>query len=158
MKKITITRAPNYLTVHFKRFSASRTEGAKKIHTPIDFPLRGLDLGPFMEPPITPEQEAHVMSHARDGAAQLAGLRTDPAMNGPYVYNAYAVIWHIGNSLGSGHYVAHVKDKSRGCWRQFNDDRIADFDPGRLPPQNRLQNEKAYIVFYERESVAGGTF
>jgi ubiquitin carboxyl-terminal hydrolase 8 len=156
MKKITITRAPDSLVVHFKRFSASHNERAHKIRTPINFPLRGLDLGPFMEPPITPEQEAYAMATARDAQAQLTGLKTDPAMNPPFVYNAYAVIWHLGNTLGSGHYVAHVKDKARGVWRQFNDDRIQDFDPGTLAPQNRLQNEKAYIVFYERERVAGG--
>lgn len=79
-------------------------------------------------------------------------------MNGPYIYNAYAVIRHLGSTLGSGHYVAMVKDKSRGCWRQFNDERVADFEPGNLPPSERLQNEKAYIVFYERERVAGGAF
>lgn len=156
MKKITITRAPDSLVVHFKRFSASHTERAHKVRTPIHFPLQGLDLGPFMEPPITPDQEQYVMAQARDGAAQLTGLRTDPAMNGPFVYNAYAVIWHLGNTLGSGHYIAHVKDKSRGCWRRFNDDKITDFEPGNLPPDQRLQNERAYIVFYERERVAGG--
>ncbi|KAF2275388.1 ubiquitin carboxyl-terminal hydrolase 2 [Westerdykella ornata] len=156
MKKITITRAPESLVIHFKRFKASHTERAHKVRTAINFPLRGLDLGPFMEPPMTPAEEAVVVSNARDGANQLAALKSEPAMNGPYQYNAYAVIWHIGNTLGSGHYVAHVKDKASGCWRQFNDDRITDFDPGALPPHNRLQNEKAYIVFYEREKVAGG--
>jgi ubiquitin carboxyl-terminal hydrolase 8 len=155
MKKITITRAPESLVIHFKRFSASHTERAQKVRTPIHFPLRGLDLEPFMEPPITPEGEANVMANARDAAAQIVGLKTDPTMNGPFQYNAYAVIWHLGNTLGSGHYVAHVKDKSQGVWRQFNDDRITDFDPAALATQNRLQNEKAYIVFYERERVAG---
>ncbi|KAE8823952.1 hypothetical protein PTNB73_08911 [Pyrenophora teres f. teres] len=158
MKKITITRAPDTLVIHFKRFSASRTESARKVRTPVNFPLQRLDMSPFIEPPMTPEQEAYVAQTARDGPAQLAGVKSDPTMNGPFVYNAYAVIWHIGATLGSGHYVAFVKDKSRGCWRSFNDDKIQDFDPGNLPAHNRLQNEKAYIVFYERERVAGGAF
>ena len=157
-KKITITRAPNFLVIHLKRFSASRGESARKVRTPIEFPLHGLDLGPFMEPPMTPSQEEFVRLNARDGEAQLVGLKTDPAMNGPYIYNAYAVIRHLGSSLTSGHYVAMVKDKARGCWRQFNDDRVVDFEPGNLPSDDRLQNEKAYIVFYERERVAGGAF
>lgn len=156
VKKITITRAPETLVVHFKRFSAGRGQSARKIRTPIEFPLQGLDLGPFMEPPITPEQEAQVMQTSRDGAAQIVGLKTDPAMNGPFIYNAYAVIWHMGATLGSGHYVAMVKDKSRKCWRQYNDQQITDFEPANLAPQNRLQNEKAYVVFYERERIAEG--
>jgi ubiquitin carboxyl-terminal hydrolase 8 len=155
MKKITITRAPDTLVVHLKRFRATHA-GAVKLRTPIHFPLQHLDLEPYMEAPMTEQDEAQLMSHTRDSVTQVNELRTDPAMNGPFIYNAYAVIWHIGNNLGSGHYIAHVKDRSRGCWRSFNDTQITDFDPANLPPQNRLQNEKAYIVFYERERVAGG--
>jgi ubiquitin carboxyl-terminal hydrolase 8 len=158
VKKITITRAPDTLVVHFKRFSASRTEGAKKIRTPVQFPLQSLDMEPFIQPPMTQKEREYVAQNARDGPAQVAGITSDPTMNGPFIYTAYAVIWHIGNTLGSGHYIAFVKDKAKGTWRSFNDDKITDFEPANLSPQNRLQNEKAYIVFYERERVAGGTF
>ncbi|KAF2638640.1 cysteine proteinase [Massarina eburnea CBS 473.64] len=155
-KKITITRAPETLVIHFKRFSASRTQNARKIHSPIHFPLQGLDMGPYMEKPLTAEQEAYVLRTAREPHNQLATLKTEPAMNGPYMYNAYAVIRHIGSSGGSGHYTALAKDRSKGCWREFNDDRIRDFEPANLPESERLQNERAYVVFYERERVAGG--
>jgi ubiquitin carboxyl-terminal hydrolase 8 len=111
-----------------------------------------------MEPPITPREEDDVARIAKDGPAQLNNIKTDPTMNGPFIYNAYAVIWHIGATLGSGHYVAFVKDKAKGTWRSFNDDKVTDFEPANLPAQNRLQNEKAYVVFYERERVAGGAF
>ena len=115
-------------------------------------------MSPFMEKPMTPEQEDYVVRHAPDGRSQLAGLKADATMNGPYIYNAYAVIHHIGATLGSGHYTAFVKDKARGIWRSFNDDRLVDFEPGNLQPKDRLQNDRAYIVFYERERVAGGAF
>ena len=94
-------------------------------------------MSPFMEPPMTPEQEQYIARNAQDGQAQLAGLKADPTMNGPYIYNAYAVIHHIGASLGSGHYTAFVKDKARGCWRSFNDDKVMDFEPGNLPSNQR---------------------
>ncbi|KAL5117314.1 ubiquitin-specific protease doa4 [Pleosporales sp. CAS-2024a] len=158
VKKITITRAPDTLVIHFKRFSASRTESARKIRTPVHFPLQSLDMAPFIEPPMTAAEESFIVANSRDGPAQLAGIKADPTMNGPFMYNAYAVIWHIGATLGSGHYVAFVKDKAKGTWRSFNDDKISDFDPGRLAERDRLQNEKAYIVFYERERVASGAF
>ncbi|CAI6331713.1 unnamed protein product [Periconia digitata] len=156
MKKITITRAPDTLVIHFKRFSASRSQNARKIHTPIYFPLQGLDMGPYMEKPITPDQEAQVLQQTREPHANLASLKTDPAMNGPFMYNAYGVVRHHGANIGSGHYTALVKDRSKGCWRDFNDDRIRDFEPANLHESERLQNEKAYVVFYERERVAGG--
>jgi ubiquitin carboxyl-terminal hydrolase 8 len=157
VKQITITRAPDTLVVHFKRFSASRTESARKIRTPVEFPLQSLDMAPFIQPPMTQKEKAYIAQHAPDGPAQVAGITADPTMNGPFIYNAYAVIWHIGTSLGSGHYTAFVKNKAMGTWRYFNDDKVTDFEPANLAPQNRLQNEKAYIVFYERERVAGGT-
>jgi ubiquitin carboxyl-terminal hydrolase 8 len=158
VKKITITRAPDTLVVHFKRFSASRTESARKIRTPVEFPLQSFDMEPFIQPPMTQKERDYVSQNARDGPAQVAGIMADPTMNGPFVYNAFAVIWHIGSSLGSGHYTSFIKDKSKGTWRYFNDDKVSDFEPANLAPQNRLQNEKAYIVFYVRERVAGGTF
>lgn len=151
VKKITITRAPLSLVVHFKRFSASHTQRAHKVRTQIQFPLQGLDIGPFVEPPIPPEQEARVMDTHREATMQL---KEDPAMNGPFKYNAYAVIHHIGGTLGSGHYIAHVKDRSRGVWRRFNDDKVTDFEPNKLSGVESLQSERAYIVFYEREQIA----
>ncbi|KAJ8105670.1 hypothetical protein OPT61_g10038 [Boeremia exigua] len=83
VKKITITRAPDTLVVHFKRFSASHGQQARKVRTPVNFPLQSLDIAPFMEPPLAPQQEQYITRHAPDGPAQLASLKADPAMNGP---------------------------------------------------------------------------
>ncbi|KAK7185756.1 hypothetical protein DPSP01_004339 [Paraphaeosphaeria sporulosa] len=152
-KKITLTRAPDTLVVHFKRFSASHGQAARKVRTPVHFPLQGLDMGPFMEPPITPEGEARARATHAQTNDLLPQLKTDPAMNPPYMYNAYAIIFHHGATLGSGHYTAIAKDQAKGCWRNFNDDRIRDFEPTQISTEDR---EKAYVVFYQRERVAGG--
>lgn len=135
-KKITITRAPQILVVHFKRFSASKTESARKVHTPIDFPLHGLDMGPYMIPP-----------------APSGNQDSDPATTPPYLYDAYAVMRHLGQSGNGGHYISLVKDSARGCWRKFDDDRVTDFDPNKLKADQRLQNEQAYLVFYVRSAA-----
>ncbi|KAI5204447.1 cysteine proteinase [Aureobasidium subglaciale] len=145
-KKITITRAPQFLVVHFKRFSAGRGESARKVRTPIDFPLKNLDMSQYMLPSPS-EQETHLISKQYGGDA----LKPDPTMQPPYLYDAYAVMRHIGTTLTSGHYTCLAKDRARGCWRQFNDTNVGDFDPERLTERDRLQNEMAYIVFYERK-------
>ena len=142
-KQITITRAPQFLVVHFKRFSASKTESARKVHTPIHFPLHGLDLEPYMIPP----------SKKIDSDAMTDGERMDQATTPPYVYDAYAVMRHLGQSGSGGHYIALVRDAARGCWRKFDDDRVTDFDPGKLRSEHKLQNEQAYLVFYGRSSA-----
>ncbi|KEF54467.1 uncharacterized protein A1O9_09634 [Exophiala aquamarina CBS 119918] len=138
-KQIILTRLPQFLVIHFKRFAASKHEKAKKIHTPIEFPLYGLNMDDFVipRPPAVPDQ---------DGSIDLA---TTP----PYSYDAYGVLRHLGNSGDSGHYISIVKDQGRGSWRKFDDERHVDLDPNKLSPRDRLQNSEAYIVFYQRSQA-----
>ncbi|QIX02312.1 hypothetical protein AMS68_007829 [Peltaster fructicola] len=135
-KQIILTRAPQNLVVHFKRF-ASTGSSTRKVRTPIDFPLTGLDLEPYMLPPTPPEL--------------FEKYSVRPEMNSaPYLYDAYAVIRHIGTTLTSGHYICASKDRVRGTWRMFNDTRVGDFQPSDLGRNAALNNEEAYIVFYSR--------
>lgn len=146
-KQIIITRAPQFLVIHFKRFSASKTESARKVHTPIDFPLYGLNMEPYMVPPPSPEVARQVTKlSGGDGVV-------DPAITPPYQYDAYGVMRHLGKSGSGGHYISLVKDSARGCWRKFDDERATDFDPHKLKPDQRLQNEQAYLVFYARSAA-----
>lgn len=133
-KSIFITRAPQFLVIHFKRFSASKTQSVRKVHTQIDFPLHGLNMDNYI-------------SSSRD---PQGSEENDPAITPPFIYDAYAVMRHLGSSGNGGHYVSLCKDNARGCWRKFDDDRVSDFDPARLRTSDRLQNEDAYLVFYGR--------
>ncbi|KIW22145.1 uncharacterized protein PV07_12466 [Cladophialophora immunda] len=137
-KQIILTRLPQFLVIHFKRFAASKHEKAKKIHTPIEFPLHNLGMDDFVIPrsPALPDQ---------DGRLNME-LATTP----PYTYDAYGVLRHLGNSGDGGHYISIVKDQGRGVWRKFDDERHVDLDPMKLSPRDRLQNGEAYIVFYQR--------
>lgn len=133
-KQIIITRIPQVLVVHFKRF----TDDSRKVRTPIDFPLYGLDMQPYM----ADTQDPHVDKE-----------KVDPATTPPFHYDAYAITRHIGSTLNGGHYIALVRDAARSCWREFNDRIVRDFDPNKLRPEDRLQNEQAYIVFYGRSAA-----
>ena len=140
-KRITITRAPQFLVVHFKRFEMRKGESARKVHTPISFPLFGLNMEPYMIP------QAPKM--AQDTRAFEEP--TEPATMPPYLYDAYAVMRHIGSSGNGGHYISLVRDAARNnIWRKFDDERVNDFDPNKLKPAQSLQNEQAYLVFYGR--------
>lgn len=143
-KQIIITRAPQFLVVHFKRFSASKTESARKIHTPIQFPLHGLNIQPYMVSAGSPS------SSNREAMTMGEHNVIDPAITPPYLYDAYAVMRHLGQSGSGGHYISLVRDAARACWRKFDDERATDFDPNKLKSKNRLQNEQAYLVFYGR--------
>jgi ubiquitin carboxyl-terminal hydrolase 8 len=142
-KQIIITRAPQILVVHFKRFSASKTQSARKIHTPIDFPLHGLRMDKFV---IPSPPSAAMNGDAATAAASASLSPTTP----PFTYDAYAVLRHLGSTLSGGHYISLIRDAQRQCWRRFDDERVTEFNPRDLRPSDRLQNEQAYIVFYER--------
>jgi ubiquitin carboxyl-terminal hydrolase 8 len=135
-KQIILTRLPQFLVIHFKRFAASKLERAKKIHTPIEFPTHGLNMDDFVVPRPKPVPD-------KEGKFDMA---TTP----PFTYDAYGVLRHLGGTLDGGHYVSLVKDPGRGTWRKFDDERHYDFDPAKLGPRDRLQNAEAYIVFYQR--------
>lgn len=141
-KQITITRAPMFLVVHFKRFEMRKGESAKKVHTPIHFPLFGLDMSPYTLPAPSP-RELQQDDPTHEHIPELA-------TTGPYLYDAYAVMRHLGSSGNGGHYISLVRDASRACWRKYDDDRVVDFDPTKLKSDQRLQNEQAYILFYCR--------
>lgn len=147
-KQIIITRAPQFLVVHFKRFSASKTESARKVHTPIHFPLHGLNMEPYIVSAKTP-----VMNVSKKDSPEMDDHAIDAAITPPYIYDAYAVMRHLGQSGNGGHYISLVKDTARGCWRKFDDERATDFDPNKLRPEHRLQNEQAYLVFYGRAAA-----
>ena len=136
-KRLQITRCPRVLAISFKRFSGSSSGKTRKIHTPIDFPLFGLDMRSCMADTQYPGEDNEDWSR-------------DPATTPPFFYDAYAVTRHIGNALEGGHYIALVRDAARMTWRRFDDDRVTDFDPSKLRFEDRLQNGEAYIVFYER--------
>jgi len=49
-KKMEVYKAPNYLIVHFKRFSHMRNQmfGTRKLNDFINFPVTGLDMSPYI--------------------------------------------------------------------------------------------------------------
>ncbi len=152
-KQITITRAPQFLVVHFKRFS-TYARGPQKITTPIDFPLENLDLEPYMlKQPSAAEVEQTSQTYGPDAA------RSDTSMTPPYTYDAYAVVRHLGATLEEGHYKALVKDRARKVWRCFDDRVATDFTPGQgeFKGSGDLRNGQAYIVFYQRTLPGQGS-
>ena len=108
VKKLYIYRLPQILVVQLKRFKAPMglpmMMGGEKISTNINFPLRDLDLTPYLSPE----------SVFRDKGAK---------------YDLVGVSHHVG-SLHGGHYVAQVNDGSG--WIQCNDDRVDPVDEGRV--------------------------
>jgi ubiquitin carboxyl-terminal hydrolase 8 len=94
-KQLSLSRLPPVLLIHLKRFT-SQAQGADKIETLVDFPLKGLDLTGYMPPSLPPGIDKGI-----PGAPQLS--MDDPRVQSPpYKYDLYGVTNHFG-SLTSGH-------------------------------------------------------
>ena len=125
MKRLTIHRWPPILVLHIKRFNYTAYT-RDKISALVSFPVKGLDLTPFV-------------SHPSD--------RT--TLQRP-VYDLYGVSNHIG-VLGGGHYTAmcahrHVNEGSEvgEKWFNFNDGKVSAAD------EAETQSPIAYVRFYRQ--------
>ncbi|KTW27560.1 uncharacterized protein T551_03059 [Pneumocystis jirovecii RU7] len=100
-KTLTISKIPEILLIHLKRF---RTCGhwKDKIDTKVDFLINNLDLTDFL---------------------LKSELFTDSSNHEKYLYHLYAVTNHYGN-LDGGHYTAVIKNGFTNSWNLFDDRRV----------------------------------
>ena len=68
------------------------------------------------------------------------------------MYDLYAVSNHYGG-LGGGHYTAYCQVEGQG-WCDFDDTNAKPMDPTDLTSEGA--RESAYVLFYRRQSEAGG--
>lgn len=90
-KTLEIYTVPDILIVHLKRFGGSRAFHNSKLTELVDFPIEGLDVGPWI------------------------GLKEDKEA----VYDLFAVDNHYGG-LGGGHYTAFAQNFYDKRWYEYN--------------------------------------
>ncbi|CAG8622358.1 9116_t:CDS:2, partial [Cetraspora pellucida] len=110
-KQLSISRLPDILLIHLKRFSFYGPF-RDKLDTMVHFPVRRLDLTPY------------VQSQSMSGDN---GLCSDLQQMGPFIYDLYAVSNHYGG-LNGGHYTACVRNGYRNEWHNFDDSRASICD------------------------------
>lgn len=148
-KKISVTRLPRVLIIHFKRFHMLLTGHFNKLETFVKYPVNEtLDLTPYWPPVgtyINTQGEK-----AMDVADEERTLSSFPQRYQvpPFKYKLYGVINHYGN-LTNGHYTAFVKKASslrqRKEWCYFDDAKIL-YDC----KVDQVMNKSAYCLFFKR--------
>ncbi|GAA6022375.1 hypothetical protein JCM11491_003240 [Sporobolomyces phaffii] len=119
-KKLSLSKLPPILVIHLKRFSF-HGPFSDKIETQVHYPLTGLDLTPFIPPPLMDQKHGKTSS-------------------GSFQYDLFGVTNHYGN-LSSGHYTAFVRNGRD--WFNVGDSKVTPCDP------NVVQSAKsAYILYY----------
>ncbi|KAF7722686.1 ubiquitin-specific protease doa4 [Apophysomyces ossiformis] len=125
-KQLTLSRLPDILLIHLKRFSFDGPF-RNKLDTMVQFPLRGLDLSSYVPSTFT----------------QKTNGSTDSSS---FKYDLYAVSNHYG-SLSGGHYTACVRTSYRGEWQYFDDTHISTCE------ESKVATRAAYNLFYVRSTV-----
>ncbi|KAG8169816.1 hypothetical protein KVR01_000561 [Diaporthe batatas] len=163
-----LARLPDLLCVCFTRFE-KLGDGTRfsKITTPVDFPIRELDLTPY-----TIQGSSSLLGNGSSTGGLRSPASTIPTddhhFNRPFKYEAYAVVQH-GGELNSGHYVGIIRDEPHGPdgnskWHVADDARILDLTVGSsrsdkgsqfLYKQDRHWGSgmQAFMVFYQRKDA-----
>ncbi|ODV77473.1 cysteine proteinase [Suhomyces tanzawaensis NRRL Y-17324] len=147
-KKISITRLPQVLIVHFKRFKITPQGYFNKLDKFVVYPVQEtLDLTKYWPGVGTIlNKNSDVMSVEKE--EQI--LSSLPVRNQvpPFRYKLYGVANHFGN-LTTGHYTSYVykendNKKTRG-WCYFDDSKVTyNCSP------SQVLNKNAYCLFYQR--------
>ena len=122
-----MSRKPNALTLHLKRFRSSG-QFVHKLDAHVPFPTT-LDLAPF------------TTSSGRSQATHYTQLQPAPA-DGSSCYRLYGVVEHQGSFKG-GHYVAFVKASPSGVWHRMSDSTVSRVD------EETALKAQAFLLFYE---------
>ncbi|GKZ01012.1 hypothetical protein MPSEU_001052700 [Mayamaea pseudoterrestris] len=126
LKTMQLSKLPNILIVHLKRFEYRHMFRSDKLDTFIDFPRDGLD----MDRHCTPHKQPSFVDD------------TVPAE-----YDLFGVVNHYGR-FGFGHYTAHVRrfdESGMSDWVHCDDASIEEVED----PES-IVTPAAYVLFYRR--------
>ena len=118
--KIELYQIPKILIIQLKRF-----ENGQKIKTFIDFPLKNLDISPFMSP------------------------SSPTCSDSNYKYDLFAISNHYGE-LEYGHYDAYCLNYMDNKWYNFNDKKVTNVENN---IENTIVTKDAYVLFYRLKNM-----
>ena len=148
--QILFHRFPPYLILQLKRFTHHGAYG-RKVHTALSFPITDFDVNDFLFVRKQKDED-----------------RTES------LYDLYAIVSHVGNSIDSGHYVAYCKhptqvrerrqhhsdDESPNLeeadaddvpmWYKYNDAEVHAMDIDEIVKETSCN---AYILFYAAKTT-----
>ena len=173
VKTLGLWSAADVLAIHLKRFAFCGGAPAK-LAADVDYPVRGLDLEPFL-PRFDGEERGGSGGGEGDAArASTVGGAPHSRAVGDHVYDLFAVVNHYG-SPGGGHYttVAAVPEgwegdqeetEGRGGARAAADPSSSfppppawlEYDDATVTPRPEAsaRTAAAYLLFYKRRGAA----
>lgn len=111
----------------------------------VEFPLNDFDMTPHLV--RRNSQVAESPSHSRSPRRRFSKTpASNPQEN---MYDLYAICYHHGDDLETGHYTAACKNPYDGHWYKFDDSKVTPVDDENA--YSELVNNTAYMLFYKRK-------
>lgn len=129
-----------------------------KLTTMVDFPVYGFDMSPHLA------NKHNSMSHANSIESNhnpviLGGVGWSPwkrprkqSTCSDNTYDLYAVCYHHGSDLETGHYTAACKNPFDNQWYLYDDTKVTNLSQDSNDIRAELVNNSAYILFYQKRS------
>ncbi|XP_071795959.1 ubiquitin carboxyl-terminal hydrolase 44-B-like [Asterias amurensis] len=123
-KRLLLTKLPQVLRLHLKRFRWCGRNHREKINVHVDFDEE-LNMRPYCF--VAKEDERRLT-------------------NEDFIYDLTTVVIHHGRGFGSGHYTAYCWNTEGGFWVHCNDSRLE------LCAVDDVTKCQAYILFYSKRT------
>ncbi|XP_013199948.2 ubiquitin carboxyl-terminal hydrolase 4 [Amyelois transitella] len=145
VKTLGLWSLPDILVIHLKRFrQQAKGRTSTKLTTMVEFPLNDFDMTPHLVRRNTTNADSP--GHSRSPRRRHSKTSTSPQEN---MYDLYAICYHHGDDLETGHYTAACKNPYDGHWYKFDDSRVTQVDDDNA--YSELVNNTAYMLFYKRK-------
>jgi ubiquitin C-terminal hydrolase len=155
-KQLSLRQLPPVICFHLKRFEQNNQAQPTKLELDFLFPIRGLDLTPFMTRSSRGWNSEASLAPSSNACANDVVMSEDEEMStmAPrQLYDLVAFVSHIGR-IDQGHYVAHVRHGQRHQWFKFDDETVSvdqgmvsvELEESDIPPY--LSSKDVYVLFY----------
>ncbi|XP_052740162.1 ubiquitin carboxyl-terminal hydrolase 31 isoform X2 [Bicyclus anynana] len=145
VKTLGLWSLPDILVIHLKRFrQQAKGRTSTKLTTMVEFPVNDFDMTPHLVRRNSPNVESP--SHSRSPRRRHSKPSSNPHEN---IYDLYAICYHHGDDLETGHYTAACKNPYDARWYKFDDSRVTAVDDENV--YSELVNNSAYMLFYRRK-------
>lgn len=125
----------------------------------VDFPVYGFDMSPHL---ANKHNSAISHSNTMDSYQNpmiLGGVGWSPwkrprkqSHSNDNAYDLYAVCYHHGTDLETGHYTAACKNPYDNQWYLYDDTKVTNLSQTSNDIRSDLVNNSAYILFYQKRS------
>ncbi|CAH0564430.1 unnamed protein product [Brassicogethes aeneus] len=162
VKTLDVWSLPDILVVHFKRFRQQSLRGCNstKLTSMVDFPVNGLDMSPHLANKRNANLNRNGPLNDSDNSMIINNTWSPwkrsrkQSSSEDNLYDLYAVCYHHGTDLETGHYTAACKNSYDNTWYLYDDAKVDSLSKNEEDMNSLLVNNSAYILFYQKRNGA----